>query len=547
MDASQLYEDAKRKRKAEQFSEAIKSIDVALKIEPENARYMHFKGLIFSDQRKEDLAINCFEKSIQLDPTYSDGYYSKGKSANKLKYFGLALQAFNEAISLDEDDYKSYIEKGNTLITLKKYTDAIVCFKKALEILADKQNLEGEKLAAFNRMGVSFSRIGDEKEAITCFDEALKINPKDVSVLIGKAVSLSKLGREHEALNCFETAMEQLHDDVYTDDKRKKRNILSVLNNKGRTLEKMGNYEKAQESYNAAIDFDKTDYRAYFNKANLLVNLEKFDEAVESFDNALENSPENTEILAQKGFALAMAHKYSEADQVIDSTLKIDSECPAALIVRGIIKARKDIYQHEILYQKKLLDGIITAVGNTEKNLGELSNNMEVDLKNVSYLIYIQFILGVLLIFAPFFGQENIYTLLISIPGGTALIITSVLIAPNKIQKNRIDYSQWLIAYYNWINSHFNISNHLLEEAQKRRLSNPEEPRPTNSDWDSHEKIFNYLNEISNKTINQMEIYCEFPLRDETFEKLTALNVNHNKEKTGSSINNKPPTTGEET
>jgi hypothetical protein len=37
--------------------------------------------------------------------------------------------------------------------------------------------------------------------------------------------------------------------------------------------------------------------------------------------------------------------------------------------------------------------------------------------------------------------------------GGIITILSLVKSAPVDLQKNRIDFSQWMIAYYNWINA----------------------------------------------------------------------------------------------
>ncbi len=46
------------------------------------------------------------------------------------------------------------------------------------------------------------------KEAIACFDTAIKIDPEDSQVFFCKANSLKKLGRNEEAEQCFDKAEE---------------------------------------------------------------------------------------------------------------------------------------------------------------------------------------------------------------------------------------------------------------------------------------------------------------------------------------------------
>jgi len=46
------------------------------------------------------------------------------------------------------------------------------------------------------------------KEAIACFDTAIKIDPEDSQVFFCKGDSLKKLGRNEEAEQCFDKAEE---------------------------------------------------------------------------------------------------------------------------------------------------------------------------------------------------------------------------------------------------------------------------------------------------------------------------------------------------
>ena len=46
------------------------------------------------------------------------------------------------------------------------------------------------------------------KEAIACFDTAIKIDPEDSQVFFCKGNSLKKLGRNEEAEQCFDKAEE---------------------------------------------------------------------------------------------------------------------------------------------------------------------------------------------------------------------------------------------------------------------------------------------------------------------------------------------------
>ncbi len=55
--------------------------------------------------------------------------------------------------------------------------------------------------------GVALGYLGKYEEAITCFDNALKIDPHDLEAWYNKGVALENLGRHEEAITCFDNAL----------------------------------------------------------------------------------------------------------------------------------------------------------------------------------------------------------------------------------------------------------------------------------------------------------------------------------------------------
>jgi len=48
--------------------------------------------------------------------------------------------------------------------------------------------------------------LGEDKEAIKCFDEAIKINPNFAGAWHNKGLALRNLGKNEEAVKCFDKA-----------------------------------------------------------------------------------------------------------------------------------------------------------------------------------------------------------------------------------------------------------------------------------------------------------------------------------------------------
>jgi tetratricopeptide (TPR) repeat protein len=78
------------------------------------------------------------------------------------------------------------------LSQLAKYDEAISCFDKAIEI--DPKNTE-----AWNNEGQALSRLAKYDEAISCFDKAIEIDPNFADAWYNKSLATYMLGRSEEA------------------------------------------------------------------------------------------------------------------------------------------------------------------------------------------------------------------------------------------------------------------------------------------------------------------------------------------------------------
>lgn len=57
-------------------------------------------------------------------------------------------------------------------------------------------------------MGYAFCALGRYKEAVTCFDRVLAINPRNANTWFNKGVALATLGRREEAIACCDRVLE---------------------------------------------------------------------------------------------------------------------------------------------------------------------------------------------------------------------------------------------------------------------------------------------------------------------------------------------------
>ena len=144
--------------------------------------------------------------------------------------------------------------------------------------------------------GLTLQILGRYDDAISCYDEALKVYPR-ADAWNNKGNVYLKADRYDDALECYDKA---LNIDP---------NFVNALNGKGRALEGLGKYDDALECYDKALEIDDTDALIWYNKAYVLEELGKH-EATQCYKKALRLNPHITEELQRKDFEFLPSKRY---------------------------------------------------------------------------------------------------------------------------------------------------------------------------------------------------------------------------------------------
>ena len=138
-----------------------------------------------------------------------------------------------------QEAYAHYV-KGCQYLTSKKYVDAINEFNISIKLDPEARNAYG-KANAYSNKGWALEALGRHEEAINAYDNALKLNPRDVISWNGKGNVLDNLGRHNEAIAQYNTAI------------RLNERYANAYYNKGLALERLEKYKKAIKAYDMAI------------------------------------------------------------------------------------------------------------------------------------------------------------------------------------------------------------------------------------------------------------------------------------------------------
>lgn len=105
---------------------------------------------------------------------------------------------------------------------------------------------------------------------------------------------------------------------------------------KGNVMNAMARYEDAIECFKKALKINEENTEAWYNMGATLYNLERYEEEIQCYDQAIEIDPDFVKAWNNKGATLHQLGKYEEAVLCYDRVLKTESDNVNVLNNRGV-------------------------------------------------------------------------------------------------------------------------------------------------------------------------------------------------------------------
>ncbi len=177
------------------------------------------------------------------------------------------VRVFIDALQALQKSAQEWWREGKALYDQKRYADALTAFEQAIR-------LEPNNATYYFNKGVALNDLKQYKEALAAYEQAVRLEPNNATYYHGKGIALNNLKRYPEALAAYDQAI------------RLNPNKANYYQGKGLALHKLYRYPEALAAYEQAIRLDPNNAIAYQSKGLTLDKLGRKTEAQQAYEKA---------------------------------------------------------------------------------------------------------------------------------------------------------------------------------------------------------------------------------------------------------------------
>jgi tetratricopeptide (TPR) repeat protein len=182
--------------------EAFQYLRAALLLNPRHALALNLQGLAQMMKSNFLEAVKSFQSSIEVDPNFSEGYNNLGTAFQESNRLDEAAAAYAKAYALDGNYNAAY--------NLAKIAYGKGAFQEALDWVQKSIAKYNRSVLAFNLQGLVLEGLERYDEALSSYQQALRILPGELNVQFNMGVVFYKKREYSRAKELFTKILDEL-------------------------------------------------------------------------------------------------------------------------------------------------------------------------------------------------------------------------------------------------------------------------------------------------------------------------------------------------
>jgi protein O-mannosyl-transferase len=267
-------------------------------------------GNLYSRADNLPEAVKQYEEALKVEPNYAEAHNNLGGVLLRLRRFDEAI-AHHAAAARIRPEYLYYVNLGNALVDAGRPAEAVSSYQEALR-------LNPSSSQAHYNLALALQAQGKAEEAMAHFRAALQLQPDLESAEHQLANRLADAGRLEEAIAHYQAAL------------RLDPNHAESYNGLGICYAIDGKLSEAERQFREAVRLKPDHAGAQSNLGNALGAQNKLEEAIPHYQKALEIDPKDYQTHFNLGVSLLRQGRSAEARTHFTEALRLHPDYPEA-------------------------------------------------------------------------------------------------------------------------------------------------------------------------------------------------------------------------